>query len=56
MLKNTKRLKTAHTPRSQLGMGDYYGQGVKNPIGRLRENMITNTKSGRSNKPPRKLA
>ena len=30
-----KKAKTvfAHTSKSQKGMGDYYGTGVKNPIG-----------------------
>lgn len=55
-IKKTKSLKTAHTSRSQLGMGDFYGQGVKNPIGRVREDTLTYSKPNRLNKPPKKLA
>lgn len=34
-----KGLKQAHTSNSQIGMGDYYGSGIKNPIGKSREIM-----------------
>ncbi len=33
---NVKPLKIAHTSPSQKGMGDFYGQSKKEPIGKLR--------------------
>ena len=30
------RHKEAHTDNTKYGMGDYYGTGFKNPIGRMR--------------------
>lgn len=47
----------AHTANTPFGMGDHYGPGVKNPIGRMRENqtMMPLPKS-KLHKPPRKLA
>jgi len=48
----------AHTPKSQRGSGDYYGTGVKQKVGRIREDFIIgNPPSNHSlGKPPRKLA
>jgi hypothetical protein len=28
-----------HVSNSSMGMGDYYGQGVRNPVGRIRDSM-----------------
>lgn len=57
MTKKIKGLKTAHTPNTQQGMGDYYGQGVRNPLGKMREGMgmrpVSQKKLG---KPPKSLA
>lgn len=39
-MKKIKSNKTAHTSNSKIGMGDFYGSGIKNPIGRVRESMI----------------
>lgn len=38
----SKRLvaKEAHTAPTKFGMGDYYGSGVKNPIGRIRDDSV----------------
>jgi len=60
MMKNNK-VRTpmnAHTPKTQNGMGDYYGSGIKQKVGRVREDfMIGKPKSPQSfGKPPRKLA
>ncbi len=56
-IKPIKPIKQAHTPKSQIGMGDYYGTGVKNKVGRVREiigtDKISNKKLG---KPPKSLA
>lgn len=53
-----KALKNAHTPNVKFGMGDYYGSGIKNKIGKMREGSvgmayITPKKLG---KPPKKVA
>ena len=48
----------AHTPSSPKGMGDYYGSGIRNPIGRVRDDtvgMVNISKSGMK-KPPKTLA
>jgi len=46
-----------HVSHSSLGMGDYYGTGVKNPMGRVREGLggpeVVKTSL---NKPPKNLA
>ncbi len=34
-----KALKNAHTSNAKFGMGDNYGSGVRNPIGKIREGM-----------------
>ena len=48
----------AHTPKTQMGMGDYYGTGIKNKVGRMREDSIGhNPVSSRGMKrSPRSLA
>lgn len=33
-VKAIKAPKSAHTPNSKKGMGDFYGTGVKNPVGK----------------------
>ena len=50
-----KKIKTAHTPKSAKGMGDYYGSGIRNPIGKIRD--VSGEKSpSKLKKPPRSLA
>jgi hypothetical protein len=47
-----------HTSPSKFGMGDHYGTGIKQKIGRMRADsmgMIAATKK-KLNKPPRSLA
>jgi len=53
---NTKPVE-AHCANKKFGMGDYYGTGIKNPIGRMRDsspgmNPVTPIKL---KKPPRSL-
>lgn len=56
-MKKIKANKTAHTSNSKLGMGDFYGSGIKNPIGRVREEMMINPMKSKSlGKPPKSLA
>lgn len=50
--------KEAHTSPTKIGMGDYYGTAIKNPIGKLRSDPIgvINIKSKALKKPPKNLA
>lgn len=36
-MKKGKKLGVAHTARSPRGMGDYYGTGIRQPLGRVRD-------------------
>lgn len=57
LMKKIKANKQAHTSNSKIGIGDNYGSGVKNPIGRIRDVMgITDVKPKRLGKPPKSLA
>lgn len=58
MMMKVKALKKAHTSDSKIGSGDYYGVGVKNPIGRVRENSMTygSPSPAKMKKPPKSLA
>lgn len=48
----------AHTAPTKFGMGDYYGQGVKAKIGRMRDSSpgINPVPREELKKPPRSLA
>jgi hypothetical protein len=49
--------KTAHTSNTKKGMGDYYGSGMKNPMGRMREGLgMTPVPPSKLKKPPKALA
>lgn len=56
-MKKPKALKNAHTSNSKIGMGDNYGSGIKNKMGRSRDVMgmkpLSQKKLG---KPPKSLA
>lgn len=57
-MKPLKPLKNAHTPNTNLGMGDHYGTGVRSKIGKMRSDsmgMIEVTPKALK-KPPRSLA
>ena len=60
MIKNSKiRVPMeAHTPKGKIGVGNYYGTGVKQKIGRVREDSIGMKPVGKKGlqKPPTKLA
>jgi hypothetical protein len=32
-----KPLKNAHTPNTKQGMGNFYGSGLRNPVGKVKE-------------------
>ena len=56
-MKPLKPLKAAHTPNTKYGMGDHYGQGLRAPLGTMREGMgiVKISKKGLK-KPPKSLA
>ena len=47
-----------HTPKSQMGSGDYYGTAIKQKVGRMREDSMGMMPVNRQKlgKPPRSLA
>lgn len=52
-----KALKNAHTPNTKLGMGDYYGSGIRNPVGKVIEGLGVKEMSKKQlSTPPRSLA
>ena len=53
-----KTPKVWHTPKSQIGMGDYHGTAIKNKVGRMREDSVnyTNINEKRFKIPPTKIA
>ena len=57
-MKSLKPLKNAHTATTKYGMGDNYGTGIKQKLGRMREDsmgMISLTPK-KLKKPPKSLA
>ncbi len=56
MKKAKSKPNLAHTPKSSKGMGDYYGTGIKQPMGKPRDVMgINPKKSPKVGKPPKSL-
>ena len=55
---NRKGTGAVHTPKTQKGMGDFYGSGLKNPIGKMRESQILDAqvKPSKLKKPPKSYA
>ena len=47
-----------HVSHTSMGMGDYYGSGVKNPVGKMREDSLgmNAVNPSKLKKPPRSLA
>lgn len=55
--KNKSLNKESHVSPTKKGMGDYYGTGVRNPIGKVRDVTGINPVSPKKIKtPPRSLA
>lgn len=56
-MKKDKKYKQAHTDNVKNGMGDYYGSGVRQKVGRMRDGVgaqvLSKSKLG---KPPKSLA
>jgi len=56
-MKKIKANKEAHVANTKYGMGDYYGSGIRNPIGKMREGMGTKEVTPKKLKtPPKALA
>jgi hypothetical protein len=56
-MKKERRTPEWHAPRSPKGSGDFYGQGVKNPIGKVVRSYIDQRMSSKKlGTPPRSLA
>ena len=58
MKKGTKKVrKEFHCPETKLAMGDFYGTGVRNPMGRIRDSSVnTQIPKGKLKTPPKALA
>lgn len=56
MKKVNSGLKTAHTSNSKIGMGDCYGSGIRNPVGRIRDGMGMPLSRKKVKTPPKSLA
>ncbi len=57
-MKPIKAPKTAHTANTKFGMGDNYGSGIKQKVGRVREDTMgmMNVTPKKLSKPPKSLA
>lgn len=57
IMKKIKSNKENHVSNTKMGMGDSYGSGVKNPVGKIRDVMgITDVNPKKLRKPPKSLA
>ncbi len=56
--KKEKAVPNAHTAHTKYGMGDYYGTGVRNPVGKMRSDSVGIVPVSPKNmkKPPKSLA
>jgi len=57
-LKPLKRVRETHVSNTKMPMGDYYGSGIKQKVGRLRDDYMgtSTTTSNKTGKPPKSLA
>lgn len=58
-MKKSKTHKEAHAMSNKIGMGDYYGTGIKQKMGKMRESytpMDNPVSLKKLKKPPRSLA
>ena len=47
----------AHVAKTKFGMGDFYGSGIKQPIGKIRSGIGSNpVPKSKLGKPPKSLA
>lgn len=55
--KSKKAAPEDHCANAKIGMGDFYGTGVKNPVGRIRDSYTTTPVApGKVKTPPKSLA
>lgn len=54
--KGTKVKNEWHAPNTQFGSGDYYGVGVKNKVGRTRDDLYPESTPQQLGTPPKSLA
>jgi hypothetical protein len=56
-MKKARPTKSAHTPKTKIGSGDYYGTGIKNKIGRIIDvTGYNDIPKSKLKKPPKSLA
>jgi hypothetical protein len=57
-VKALKKTKEWHSSKSKMGMGDYYGTGIKQKTAKIRENFVgpISMKMKDLKKPPKSLA
>jgi hypothetical protein len=55
-MKKERRPKEWHAPKSPIGMGDFYGPGIKNPVGKMIDSYIDIIPKKGISTPPKKLA
>lgn len=57
-MKKPKANKETHVMNTKYGMGDYYGVGIKQKIGRMREDQLSfsSVTPKKLSKPPKSLA
>ena len=53
---STKPIKQTHTSRSKMGSGDFYGQAVKQKVGRAKDIMLETPTKKNTKTPPKSLA
>jgi len=57
--KSKPKVKQWHVANTKFGMGDYYGTGIKQSLGRMRDSYtppVNATPKAKLKKPPRNLA
>ena len=56
-MKKERRTPEWHAPRSPKGSGDFYGQGIKNPVGKVVRNYMDSPIGSKNlGTPPKSLA
>lgn len=55
-MKKERHTKEWHAPKSPKGMGDFYGYGIKNPVGRIVDSYMDIVPKKGNSKPPKALA
>lgn len=57
LMKKTKKYQEAHSANTKFGMGDYYGTGIRAPLGKMRDGMgMIELNPKQKKQPPKSLA